>query len=58
MTALNQELETLNTYKVGLRHELFCGRLSQNDYQASEHNLVEFFKAREATKPHLSGMFD
>ena len=58
MTALNQELEILNTYRVWLRYELFRGRLSPSDYQASEHNLAEFIRAREATKPHLSGMLD
>jgi hypothetical protein len=43
----------LNTYQVWLRYELFCGRLSDAGFQASEANLVEFVKARSNTKPHL-----
>jgi hypothetical protein len=45
-----------NTYRVWLRYELFRGRLSEPEFQGSEANLVEFVKARENTKPHLSGL--
>jgi hypothetical protein len=30
--------------------------LSDPEFQGSEANLVEFVKARENTKPHLSGL--
>ena len=52
------ETDIVNTYRVWLRYELFRGRLGPSDYQASERNLVEFIKAREATKPHSSGMLE
>ncbi len=48
------ETDIVNTYRVWLRYELFRGRLSQSDYEASEGNLREFIKAKEDTKPHLS----
>ena len=44
----------LNTYRVWLRYELFRGRLSDAEFEASEANLVEFVKARSNTKPHLT----
>ena len=50
------ETDVLNTYRVWLRYELFRGRLSDTEFQASEANLVEFVKARESTKPHLGGL--
>ena len=49
------ESECCNTYRVWLRYELFRGRLSDGEFQASEANLsVEFVKARGNTKPHLT----
>ncbi len=50
------ESEVLNTYRVWLRYELFRGRLSEPEFQASEANVVEFVKARENTKSHLIGL--
>jgi hypothetical protein len=50
------ENDALNTYRVWLRYELFCGRLSEPEFPGSQVNLVEFVKARENTKPHLSGL--
>ena len=47
------ESDVLNTYRVWLRHELFRGRLSHAEFQASEANLADFVKARGNTKPHL-----
>lgn len=47
------ETDLVNTYRVWLRYELFRGRLSQLEYAASEHDLVEFTKARGNTKPLL-----
>jgi predicted PolB exonuclease-like 3'-5' exonuclease len=50
------ESDVLNTYRVWLRHELFRGRLTDAEFQASETNLVEFIKARGNTKPHLTDL--
>jgi 3'-5' exonuclease len=50
------ESDVLNTYRVWLRYELFRGRLSDAEFQASEANLAEFIKARSNTKPHLAGL--
>jgi predicted PolB exonuclease-like 3'-5' exonuclease len=38
------ESDVLNTYRVWLRYELFRGRLSDAEFQASEANLVEFVR--------------
>jgi len=43
--------DVINTYRVWLRYELFRGRLSDAEYQASEQCLVSFIKARGNTKP-------
>jgi predicted PolB exonuclease-like 3'-5' exonuclease len=48
------ESDVLNTYRVWLRYELFRGRLSDAEFQASEANLIDFVKARGSTKPHLT----
>ena len=48
------ESDIVNTYRLWLRYELFRGRLSETEFQASEANLVEFVKARGNTKPHLA----
>jgi predicted PolB exonuclease-like 3'-5' exonuclease len=48
------ESDVLNTYRVWLRYELFRGRLSDAEFQASEGCLVEFVNARGNTKPHLA----
>ena len=50
------ETDVVNTYRVWLRYELFCGRLSDAEFQASEAKLLEFVKARGNTKPHLGGL--
>jgi len=47
------ESDVVNTYRVWLRYELFRGRLSHADFEASEVCLVDFIKARGSTKPHL-----
>ena len=44
------------TTKAGLRYELFRGRLSQADFEASEAGLTDFIKARGNTKPHLADL--
>jgi len=39
--------DVINTYRLWLRYELFCGRLTEPECQASESNLIDFVKARE-----------
>ena len=36
----------MNTYRVWLRYELFRGRLTESEHQASERNLADFIAAR------------
>jgi 3'-5' exonuclease len=50
------ETDIVNTYRVWLRYELFRGRLSLNDFEASEQGLATFLKGKEEAKPHLMGM--
>jgi 3'-5' exonuclease len=50
------ESDVVNTYRVWLRYELFRGRLSRPEFEASEAGLVDFIKARGNTKPHLAGL--
>jgi hypothetical protein len=45
------ESDVLNTYRVWLRYELFRGRLSDAEFQASEASLI---KPRANAKPHLA----
>jgi 3'-5' exonuclease len=48
------ETDVINTYRVWLRYELFRGRLTLNQFGASEANLVAYIKERAETKPHLA----
>src|SRR5450631_4070156 len=50
------ESDVVNTYRIWLRYELFRGRLSVGEFQASEANLVDFIKARGSTKPDLTDL--
>jgi predicted PolB exonuclease-like 3'-5' exonuclease len=50
------ESDVVNTYRVWLRYELFRGRLCEQEFQASEANLMDFIKARGNTKPHLADL--
>jgi predicted PolB exonuclease-like 3'-5' exonuclease len=50
------ETDIVNTFRVWLRYELFRGRLSPAEYEASSVNLAAYLTAREDSKPHLSGM--
>jgi predicted PolB exonuclease-like 3'-5' exonuclease len=50
------ESDVVNTYRVWLRYELFRGRLSDEQFHASEACLMDFIKARVNTKPHLAGL--
>jgi predicted PolB exonuclease-like 3'-5' exonuclease len=40
------EGDVVNTYRVWLRYELFCGRLTNTEFQASEANLCDFINGR------------
>lgn len=48
------ETDVVNTYRVWLRYELFRGKLDEDEFRASERNLMEFIKRHENTKQHLS----
>jgi 3'-5' exonuclease len=48
------ETDVVNTYRVWLRYELFRGRLSESEHQASEHCLAAFIAARVSTKVYLN----
>jgi predicted PolB exonuclease-like 3'-5' exonuclease len=48
------ESDVVNTYRVWLRYELFRGRLSMQEFEASEAALLDFIKARGNAKPHLA----
>jgi predicted PolB exonuclease-like 3'-5' exonuclease len=50
------ETDIVNTYRVWLRYELFRGRLSAKEFDASERALAENIQSKEGTKPHLKGM--
>jgi 3'-5' exonuclease len=43
------ETDVVNTYRVWLRYELFRGRLSENEHQASERSLADFIGRRVRT---------
>ena len=47
------ETDIVNTYRVWLRYELFRGKISKDEFKASEANLVDFITAKAETKPHL-----
>jgi predicted PolB exonuclease-like 3'-5' exonuclease len=46
------ETDVVNTYRVWLRYELFRGRLTASEHQASERSLAEFIAARLNRAPH------
>jgi 3'-5' exonuclease len=47
------ETDIVNTYRLWLRYEMFRGKLSDEEYQASEANLGDYLKAHSNKKPHL-----
>ena len=47
------ECDVASTYRVWLVHELFRGRLSRAEFEASEDNLIGFLQERVAVKQHL-----
>ena len=44
------ESDVIGTYRLWLRYELFCGRLSHDAFGASERNLSDFMEARSLGK--------
>lgn len=52
------ETDIVNTYRVWLRYELFRGRLSISDYEASNRSLDDYLHVKQDTKPHLSRMVE
>jgi predicted PolB exonuclease-like 3'-5' exonuclease len=46
------ESDVVNTYRLWLRYELFRGRLSGAEYDASERNLAEFIASRPKRDPN------
>lgn len=48
------ETDIVNTYRVWLRYQLFGGRLSEREFDASERDLGDFIAAH--AKHHLSGL--
>jgi 3'-5' exonuclease len=50
------ESDVVNTYRVWLRYELFRGKLTEIELDATEANLGEYIKAR--SKPHLLAYWD
>lgn len=48
------ETDVINTYRVWLRYELFCGRLTPSSYEQSEAALATFVRAQAVNKPHLA----
>jgi predicted PolB exonuclease-like 3'-5' exonuclease len=51
------ETDVVNTYRVWLRFELFRGKLTAAELEASEAHLSDYIKTRSNTKPHLMEYF-
>lgn len=51
------ETDVVNTYRVWLRYELFRGKLSERELEASEANLTEYIRTHSNTKAHLIDYF-
>jgi predicted PolB exonuclease-like 3'-5' exonuclease len=50
------ESDVVNTYQVWLRYELFRGKLTQNEFEASQRSLADFIDARSNVKQRPSDM--
>ena len=48
------ESDVVNTYRLWLRYELFCGTLSQSGFASSEKALARYLATQTNTKPHLA----
>ncbi|HJU12539.1 MAG TPA: ribonuclease H-like domain-containing protein [Candidatus Binataceae bacterium] len=51
------ETDIVNTYRLWLRYELFRGKLSEHELDASETKLAEYIRAHSNTKAHLMNYF-
>jgi 3'-5' exonuclease len=47
------ETDVVNTYRIWLRYELFRGKMTTAELEASEANLSHYIEARSSKKPHL-----
>ena len=47
------EVDVINTYQVWLRYELFRGKLSESEFEASQWHLAHFMNARSKTENWL-----
>ena len=47
------ETDVIATYRIWLRYQLFCGKLTRDAYCTSEASLLEFLRERAAAKPHV-----
>jgi len=47
------ETDVVNTYRLWLRYELFRGKMTEKELEASEANLGDYIRTRSNTKPHL-----
>lgn len=47
------EVDVINTCRVWLRYELFRGRLTESEHQASERSLADFIRPRVKPAPHF-----
>lgn len=52
------ESDVVNTYRLWLRHELFRGALSGDNFEASERNLKSFILDRAHLSSHLASLFE
>jgi len=52
------ESDVINTYRLWLIHELFCGRLSKDAYEGSEAALHDKLRAREMRHAEVTGEAD
>lgn len=52
------ETDVLNTYRVWLVYELFCGRITRQELDWSEAQIRAFVASRKAANPHLSVALD
>ena len=50
------ESDVMNTYRLWLRYELFCGRLTESGFDTSEKKLEEFIAARNKPSPSVTAV--
>jgi 3'-5' exonuclease len=52
------ETDVVNTFRVWLRYELFCGRIVPSSYEKTEANLAAFVRSHSFSKPHLTELLE